>query len=74
MKHEQPSESRNWLRSRGNILLLLVLGIVGFLLFTDHRAHVFGILPYLLLLACPFMHMFMHRGHGKHGNDRRGQQ
>ena len=74
MKHEQPSESRSWLRSRGNILLLLVLGIVGFLLFTDHRSHVFGILPYLLLLACPFMHMFMHRGHGKHGNDRRGHQ
>ena len=74
MKHEQPSESRNWLRSPGNILLLLVLGIVGFLLFTDHRSHVFGILPYLVLLACPFMHMFMHRGHGKHGNDRRGHQ
>jgi hypothetical protein len=72
MKHEQPSESRNWLRSRGNILLLLVLGIVGFLLFTDHRSHVFGILPYLLLLACPFMHMFMHRGHGKHSNGRGG--
>jgi len=74
MKDEQPSESRNWLRSRGNILLLLVLAIVGFLLFTDHRTHVFGILPYLLLLACPFLHMFMHRGHGKHGNDRKGHQ
>jgi hypothetical protein len=72
MNHEQTSESRNWLSSRGNILLLVLLGIVGVFLFTEHRAHVFGFLPYLLLLACPFIHMFMHRGHGKHGNDRRG--
>jgi hypothetical protein len=28
---------------------------------------VLGILPYLLLLACPLMHVFMHGGHGGHG-------
>jgi hypothetical protein len=27
---------------------------------------VVGALPYLLLLACPLMHVFMHRGHGGH--------
>jgi hypothetical protein len=32
-------------------------------LFTEHRAHLFGVLPFLLLLACPFMMMFMHHGH-----------
>lgn len=37
--------------------------IVGSLLFTEHRVHVLGFLPYLLLLACPLMHMF-HHGHG----------
>ena len=63
MNKERTLESRNWISSRENILLLLLLGIVGFLLFTDHRARVFGILPYLLLLACPFMHFFTHRGH-----------
>jgi hypothetical protein len=26
---------------------------------------VLGWLPYLLLLACPLMHLFMHRGHGR---------
>jgi hypothetical protein len=25
-------------------------------------------LPFLLLLACPLMHLFMHHGHGGHGN------
>jgi hypothetical protein len=24
------------------------------------------VLPYLILLACPLMHLFMHRGHGGH--------
>jgi hypothetical protein len=27
---------------------------------------VLGALPYLILLACPLMHLFMHRGHGHH--------
>lgn len=73
MNHEQTSGSRSWLRSRGNIVLLLFLGIIAFFMFSQQR-HLFGILPYLLLLACPFMHMFMHRGHGKRGNDKRGHQ
>lgn len=41
--------------------------VAGFFLFTEHRAHLFGILPYLLLLACPLMHLF--HGHGGHGHD-----
>jgi hypothetical protein len=46
--------------------LIVFLAIAGFYLFTEHRAHLFGALPYLLLLACPLMHLLMHRGHGKH--------
>lgn len=40
------------------------LAVAAFFLWTEHRAHVLGVLPYLLLLACPLMHMFMHHGHG----------
>lgn len=32
----------------------------------EHRVHVLGILPWLLILACPLMHLFMHHGHGGH--------
>jgi hypothetical protein len=39
-----------------------------FYLLTEHRAHVFGVLPFLILLACPLMHVFMHHGHGDHGS------
>lgn len=36
-------------------------------LLTRHFDHVIQALPYLFLLACPLMHLFMHRGHGGHG-------
>ena len=66
MNHEQTERNEGWLSSRRSIVLLGFMAIIGFFLFTEHRAHLFGILPYLLLLACPLMHLFMHRGHGKH--------
>lgn len=65
MAHEHPSETGNWLRSRSGLILLAFLAIAGFFLFTEHRAHLFGVLPFLLLLACPLMHFF-HGGHGNH--------
>lgn len=37
-----------------------------FFLVTEHRAHLYGWLPYLLLAACPLMHLF--HGHGRHGS------
>ena len=49
---------------RANIVLIAFLAIAAFYLITEHQAHVFGYWPFLLLLACPFLHMFMHGGHG----------
>ena len=65
MNHAQPSVKGTWLGSRWSNVLMMFLAIIGFLLFTEHRAHLLGILPYLLLLACPFIHFFMHGGHGE---------
>ena len=47
--------------------------IAGFFLVTEHRAHLSGWFSaygiWLLLLACPLMHMFHgHGGHGGHGD------
>lgn len=53
--------------SRIHWVLIGFLAVAGFFLFTEHRAHLFGILPFLLLLACPLMHFFMHGGHGHGG-------
>jgi hypothetical protein len=43
--------------------------IAVFFLWQEHRAHLLGALPWLLLLVCPVLHLFMHRGEG-HGPGR----
>ena len=53
-----------WWRTRSGIALCGFLIVAGFFLLTEHTAHVLGVLPYLLLAACPLMHLFMHHGHG----------
>lgn len=42
------------------------LAVGAFFLWTEHRAHALGVLPYLIFLACPLLHFF-HHGHGGHG-------
>ncbi len=63
---EDISPLRKFLTSRMTIVLLGFLTIGGALLWTEHRAHVLGVLIYLPLLACPLMHFFMHGSHGGH--------
>lgn len=60
--HEPPS----FWRSPAGFALLVAAAAGGFYLVTEHTAHLFGLLPYLFLLACPLMHVFMHHGHGGH--------
>ena len=56
-----------FLKTPGGLVLIAFLAIAVFFLWQEHRAHLLGVLPYLLLLACPLLHVFMHRGHGGHG-------
>ena len=69
---DQPSGG-SFLTSRAGLVLIGFLIIAGALLFTEHRAHVLGLLVWLPLLACPLMHLFMHGGHG-HGSHGAGHQ
>ena len=39
------------------------IAVAGFFFFTEHRAHLMGALPFVLLALCPLMHFF-HGGHG----------
>ena len=73
MSKQQSQPSPTFGRSRIGIALLFFLGIAGFLLLYEHRAHVLtgnGILIGLLVL-CVGMHLFMHGGHGSHGSGHR---
>ena len=67
MHAEPPKRSGSFLRSRAGIALLIFLSIGAFFLWTEHRAHVFGYLPYGLLALGVVAHLFMHGGHGGHG-------
>jgi len=72
---ETPDDSNTpFLRSPAGIALLVFGGIAGFFLVLEHRAHLYGILPFLILALCPLMHLFMHRGHGGHGGGKSGDQ
>jgi len=48
--------------SRSRWVLIGFLAVAASFLFSEHRAHFLGILPYLLVLSCPLMHLF-HHGH-----------
>ena len=66
--HQEQARESMSIKSKGGLVLIGFLIIAGALLFTEHRAHVLGLLIWLPLLACPLMHIFMHGGHGHHGS------
>ena len=56
--------------SSNSIMKFIFIGfllVAGFFLITEHRAHLYGILPFLFLAACPLMHFFGHRHHRNGG-------
>ena len=67
-RHRQPFHIPMWLG------LCLFLAVAAFFLLEEHRAHLLGALPYVLLLLCPFIHLLMHRGHGSHGTGDAGHE
>lgn len=53
------------------IITLAIFAIIALvLLWGEHKVHLLGALPWLVLLACPLIHIFMHDGHGGHGGHR----
>ena len=72
MKAETEAEPRPSGRAESNLRVRRVFPVfvvlAAVLLIAEHRLHVLGYLPWLILLACPLMHVFMHRGHGHKGN------
>jgi hypothetical protein len=66
MTTQNRSQAGGWFRSRTGPVLLVFLAIAAFFLVTEHRAHALSALPFLLLLLCPLLHLFLHRRHGGH--------
>lgn len=69
MKHHHEGQGVRALFRNPRHLAVLVLigGLLAYYLLTRHWAHLRDALPWLIALACPLMHLFMHGGHGAHG-------
>ena len=71
MAHDnQDHHRRNRHSTPGKWVLIGLLAVGALVLLSEHSTHLFGALPYLLLLACVLMHLF--HGHGKHGGHNAG--
>lgn len=58
---------KQWLQSPTGFLLVGVLAFVVIYLVTEYTAQLINLLPYLLLVLCPLLHVLMMRGaHGQH--------
>ncbi len=57
---------RGFLGSMSGWAVTLSLAVLGFYLLWNHTGHILLAVPYLVLLACPLMHLFGHH-HGHHG-------
>lgn len=67
--HPPPEEARRP-NARAKWAFIGFAALAAFFLLAEHRAHLLGFLPWLFLLACPLMHLFMHHGH--HGGHDHG--
>ena len=75
--HHENTENGNgesWLFSRTGIATIVAVSVLGFLIYQGHGAHLLGYAPFLLILACPLMHIFMHGGHGGHGGHQHSEE
>ena len=66
-EHQHDPSHGQWFRSKTSWALIGFSAVAAFFLLTEHRAHLLGLLPYIIVLACPLMHLFHHRGHGSRG-------
>lgn len=73
MSHEHEHASANGaLASRWYVWA--AAAILAFYLWAEHRAHLYGALPWVLILLCPLMHVFMGHGGHRHGGRSRDEK
>jgi len=63
------NNNSHWLISRKTAIICLVVAGLVALAVAGHGGHILQAVPYLLLLACPLMHIFMHGHHHRSAED-----
>ncbi|GEM46677.1 DUF2933 domain-containing protein [Deinococcus cellulosilyticus] len=65
---EAPTATKPWYTQTGwQVTLVVALFLTPYLIYS-HFGHLREALPFLFLLLCPLLHLFMHGGHGGHGS------
>lgn len=62
------NSSKYWSGLHG-LATLVLIGAALYFLLVEHGTHTLPYLPYLIILLCPLMHLFMHKEH--HGHDQK---
>jgi hypothetical protein len=70
--HTHRHSVRSPLSTRVKWFVTAILVVAAYFVWTEYKGGGAQLLPYLLLLACPLMHLF-HRGHGVHTQHREGR-
>lgn len=70
MDHAASPARETGFSSRSKWAFAVFMLVAAFFLWTEHRAHLLGILPYLLFAACPLVHLFHHGGSSSVSQDR----
>ena len=64
---EVPPATKPWYTQTGwQVTLVVALFLTPYLIYS-HYGHLKEALPFLFILLCPLMHLFMHRSHGGPG-------
>jgi hypothetical protein len=67
-EHYHRQENKQpWWKTPFGMACIFFFAVAGYFLFMEHRAHIGNNWIWLILLACPLMHVFMHGSHGGHG-------
>lgn len=70
--YHTPQAKPVWWKTPSGLVGMFFFAAAGYVLLTEHTAHVVSYLPWLIILLCPLMHIFHHRGHGNGGHGAQG--
>lgn len=66
--YHRPEDKPLWWKTPFGMTVIFFFVVAGYFLIEEHGAHIGDNWIWLILLACPLMHVFMHGGHGGHGS------
>ncbi len=69
MEHNHNNKRKKlWWKTPFGMVCSVIFLVTLFVLIQDHTAHIGNYWIWLILLACPLMHIFMHGSHNHNSN------